>query len=139
LAEGLLESYTHSEMPTNINRYLFRATDMSVASNDRDAFTYAKLGPFVILGFIAMARPKQWVGTRVNTHGGTIIGPRDYTMPKQFWEYISAQADRAGTLQERISSITAKLAFSVNNGRTQAALQSRPFSFNETSTQFLTY
>ena len=82
LAGGLLESYTHSEMPTNINRYLFRTTDTSVASNDRDAFTYGKLGPFVILGFIAMARPKQWVGTRVNTHGGTIIGPRDYTTPQ---------------------------------------------------------
>lgn len=68
LAGGSVESYTHSEMPPNINRYLFRAPDMTVASNDRDAFTYAKLGPFIILGFIAMPRPKQWVGTRVNTH-----------------------------------------------------------------------
>jgi hypothetical protein len=111
LAGGLLESYTRSEMPTNINRYLFRTTDMSVASNDRDAFTYAKLGPFIIVGFIAMARPKQWVGTRVNTHGGTIIGPRDYTMPKEFWEFITVKADRAATLQERISEKqTAKIA-----------------------------
>ena len=122
LAGGLLESYTHSEMPTNINRYLFRTTDMSVASNDRDAFTYAKLGPFVILGFIAMVRPKQWVGTRVNTDGGTIIGPRDYTMPKQFWEYISAQADRAGTLQERISEKqTAKIAATYRSNLDRAA------------------
>jgi hypothetical protein len=60
-------------MPTNISRYLFRTTDMSVGSNDRDAFTYAKLGPFIILGFIAMPRPKQWLGTRVNTHGGTLV------------------------------------------------------------------
>jgi hypothetical protein len=97
-------------MPANINRYLFRTTDMSVASNDRDAFTYAKLGPFLILGFIAVLRPKQWVGTRVNTHGGT-IGPRDYTIPKQFWEYICTQADRARTLQEELSEKqTAKIA-----------------------------
>jgi hypothetical protein len=97
-------------MPTNINRYLFRTPDMSVASNNRDAFSYAKPGPFLILGFIAMPRPKQWVGTRVNTHGGT-IGPRDYTMPKEFWKYISGQADRAATLQERISGKqTAKIA-----------------------------
>src|SRR6516225_7774175 len=38
LPSGAVESYTHSEMPTNINRYLFRTPDMSVASNDRDAF-----------------------------------------------------------------------------------------------------
>ena len=122
LGGGALESYTHSEMPTNINRYLFRTPDMSVASNDRDAFTYAKLGPFVILGFIAMARPKQWIGTRVNTYGGTIIGPRDYTMPKEFWEYICRQADRAGTLQERISeNQTAKIAATYRSNLDRAA------------------
>jgi hypothetical protein len=32
-------------------------------------------------------------------------------MPKEFWEYISGQADRAATLQERISEKqTAKIA-----------------------------
>ena len=110
LAGGSLETYTHSEMPTNINRYLFRTPDMSVASNDRDAFTYSKLGPFLILGFIAMLRPKQWVGTKVNVQGGT-IGPRNYVLPKPFDEFIFERANRAATLQERLSEKqTAKIA-----------------------------
>jgi len=110
MAGGILETYTHSEMPTNINRYLFRTPEMSIGSNDRDAFTYSKLGPFIILGFIAMPRPKQWVGTKVNVQGGT-LGPRRYTMPKEFWDFISGRADRAATLQRRISEKqTAKIA-----------------------------
>jgi len=102
LPSGAGESYTHSEMPTNINRYLFRTPDMCIASNDRDAFAYSKLGPFLILGFIAMSRPKQWVGTRVNVHGGT-IGPRKYVMPKPFDKFICERASRVATLKEQIS------------------------------------
>jgi hypothetical protein len=98
-------------MPTNINRYLFRTPEITVASDDRDAFTYAKLGPFIILGFIAMAYPKQWVGTRVNTHGGTLRLSRRYTMPKQFWGFISDRANRSAAVIERISEKqTAKIA-----------------------------
>jgi hypothetical protein len=110
LPSGAIESYTHTEMPTNINRYLFRTPDMSFASNDRDAFTYSKLGPFIIVGFIAMPRPKQWVGTKVNVQGGT-LGPRRYTMPKEIGDFIFGRADNAATLQERISEKqTAKIA-----------------------------
>jgi hypothetical protein len=121
MAGGALETYTHSEMPTNINRYLFRTPEMSVASTDRDAFTYSKLGPFIILGFIAMPRPKQWVGTKLNVQGGT-LGPRHYTMPKQFWDFISARADNAATLQERISEKqTAKIAETYRSNLDRAA------------------
>jgi hypothetical protein len=102
LPSGAVESYTHSEMPTNINRYLFRTLDMCIESNDRDAFVYSKLGPFCILGFIAMRRPKQWVGTRVNVHGGT-IGPREYVMPKPFDRFIFERADIAASLKEEMS------------------------------------
>jgi hypothetical protein len=101
----------HSEMPTNINRYLFRTPELTVASDDRDAFTYAKLGPFIILGFIAMAYPKQWVGTRVNTHGGTLGLSRSYTMPKQFWGFIADRANISAAVKQRISEKqTAKIA-----------------------------
>jgi hypothetical protein len=121
LPRGVIESYTWSNMPTNINRYLFRTPDMAVASNDRDAFTYSKLGPFIILGFIAMPRPKQWVGTKVNTHGG-IIGPREYVMPKPFDEFIFQQANRAATLQERISEKqTAKIREAFKSNLERAA------------------
>jgi hypothetical protein len=106
---------------TNINRYLFRTPEMHVASNDRDAFTYSKLGPFIILGFIAVPRPKQWVGTKVNVHGGT-LGPRRYTMPKEFWNFISGRTDRAAILQERISEKqTAKIAETYKANRDRAA------------------
>jgi hypothetical protein len=110
LARGALEEHTYSEVPTNINRYLFRTPDMTVASNDRDAFTYSKLGPFIILGFIAMPRAKQWVGTKVNVQGEA-IGPRNYVLPKPFDEFIFERADKVATSQARISEKqTAKIA-----------------------------
>jgi hypothetical protein len=57
-----------------------------------------------------MPRPKQWVGTKVNVQGGT-IGPRDYVLPKPFDQFIFERANRAATLQERISEKqTAKIA-----------------------------
>jgi hypothetical protein len=121
LPRGVIESYTYSDMPTNINRYLFRTPDMTVASNDRDAFTYAKLGPYIILGFIAMPRPKQWVGTRVNTHGGT-LSPRNYVLPKPFDKFLFARADLAASLPEQISDRqTAKIAETYSGNIDRAA------------------
>jgi hypothetical protein len=121
LPRGAIDRYTYSDMPTNINRYLFRTPDVTVASNNRDAFTYAKLGPFIILGFIAMPRPKQWVGTRVNTHGGT-IGPRDYILPKPFDKFIFERAEITATLQQRISGRqTAKIAETYRGNMDRAA------------------
>ena len=121
LPRGVIGSHTYSDMPTNINRYLFRSSEMTVASNDRDAFTYAKLGPFIILGFIAMPRPKQWVGTRVNTHGGN-IGPRNYVLPKPFDKFIFERAESAATLQERISDRQhAKIAETYSGNMDRAA------------------
>ena len=121
LPSGVVESYTHSEMPTNINRYLFRTPDMCIASTDRDVFAYSKLGPFLILGFIAMPRSKQWVETRVNVHGGA-IGPRKYVMPKPFDEFIIERANRAATLNERISEKqTGKIREAILNSPERAA------------------
>jgi hypothetical protein len=110
LPGGVIQSYTHSNMPANINRYLFRTPDISVATINKGAFTYSKLGPFIILGFLVMPRPKQWVGTRVNTHGG-ILRPREYVMPKPFDEFLFDRANKAADVKGQISEKqTAKIA-----------------------------
>jgi hypothetical protein len=122
MPRGAVESYTYTDIPTNINRYLFRSSEMTVASNDRDAFTYAELGPFIILGFVAMPRPKQWVGTRVNTHGG-ILGPRNYVLPKPFDKFIVERAGLAARLQDQISDKqTAKIAETYRGNMDRVAL-----------------
>jgi hypothetical protein len=69
-----------------------------------------------------MPRPKQWVGTRVNTHGG-ILGPRNYVLPKPFDKFIFERAGLAARLQEQISDKqTAKIAETYRGNMDRVAL-----------------
>lgn len=97
-----IESHTFSDMPPNINRYFLRAVQIEIASGERTAFTYAKLGPFVILGFIAMPVSTRWVGTRVFGGSGR-IRPRNYVMPRTFADYIFEKAGRLAAIFDRMS------------------------------------
>jgi len=72
------------------------------AGTRRTEFTYAKLGPFAILGFIAMPASTPWAGTRVfGGHGR--IPPRNYSMPDTFMDYIFEKAGRLATMYDQMS------------------------------------
>jgi hypothetical protein len=91
-----------SPPPPNINRYLLRAPAMDVAGGDGTIYVYSKLGPFIILGFIALPHPKQWLGTRVYAGHGR-IRPRDYIMPTQFGGYLFEKAHNMARMNESLS------------------------------------
>ena len=100
-----IANYTNQEMPTNINRYILRSVDIDVVcggKNGEDGFTYSKLGRFVILGFINMYKPREWVGSKVHVKHGE-IKPHDYTVPVQFGEYFMSRARKVAAYQASIS------------------------------------
>jgi hypothetical protein len=102
LPMDIIESHTLSDMPVNINRYILRSADIDTAYGGQTAFTYSKLGRFIILGFLVKPPARQWRGTKVHVKHGT-IEPRSYTIPWQFIEYMKGKAKRAAVVQSQIS------------------------------------
>jgi hypothetical protein len=95
-------SFTQSDMPTNINRYIARSVDIDAAWAGDDAFVYAKLGRFLIVGFMHIQHPKEWQGTKIHVRDG-IIEPRTYTLPRAFGDFFLDKARRAAGVQAKIS------------------------------------
>ncbi len=97
-----IESFTHHSMPTNINRYILRSVDIDAVCGGESAFVYSKLGKFIIVGFIEMPYRNQWVGTKVHVKHG-VVGPSSYTLPVQFWDYLTSKAEKADNIRGKIS------------------------------------
>lgn len=92
---------TTGELSPNINRYLLRSIDMDIVLGDITHIVYAKLGRFLIVGFIREDHPNRWRGTKVEQNG--LIEPRNYEVPRRFLEYVNDQARRQAELMAMIS------------------------------------
>jgi hypothetical protein len=101
LTFDVIESASFSVTTPNINRYLTRAIDMDLAASSSTCFSYSKLGPFAIFGFV-QSQPGQWRGTRVPTGAGW-FQPRKVTVPRQLWDYLSGRALHIKRVLESIS------------------------------------
>lgn len=97
-----VQQFSGGALPANINRYFLRTVDVDAVRGEKAAFVFSKLGRFVIVGFIDMPFPKQWVGTKVHVREG-LIAPGNYTLPIQFGEYLSDKARRFAAVHEQIS------------------------------------
>lgn len=96
-----IESATGKFVP-NINRYLMRAIDMDICQNGKAIFTYAKLGRFIVLGFVHEPNPNHWRGTKINANRG-FVEPKKYVLPKAFGEYLNQKAQRIAELLDSVS------------------------------------
>lgn len=96
-----IESATGKFVP-NINRYLMRAIDMDICRNGKAIFTYAKLGRFIVLGFVHEPNSNHWRGTKVNANRG-FVEPKKYVLPKAFGEYLNQKAQRIAELLDSVS------------------------------------
>jgi hypothetical protein len=96
-----IQSQSESLSP-NINRYLMRTIDTDIVRSKTTNFVYTKLGRFLILGFIREDIPSRWPGEKVHVKTGR-IGPRRYTMPNEFFEYINSKARLEATLISGVS------------------------------------
>ncbi len=96
-----IESATMPPVP-NINRYLMRVVHTDVCRGTESLFTYAKLGRFLILGFIHEPHLERWAGTRVQpVQGG--IRPRTYRLPAALLEFIKDRAREIRDVHSQLS------------------------------------
>lgn len=82
---------TSMDLPANINRYLLRAIHMDLCHGEDLMFTYAKMGRFIVLGFVHEPKPSRWKGTKVHINVGT-VGPKTYVLPNAFGNYLMQKA-----------------------------------------------
>jgi hypothetical protein len=99
----LIADTTCSDLPPNLNRYLVRAIEMDAVSSNKSAFVYAKLCKLILVGFVQMPRPREWVGTRVAIKHG-VIRPKHRGLPGGFEQYLADRARNMGALQATISA-----------------------------------
>ena len=98
----VIESFTHSGMPPNINRYILRTVDIDAVFGGENAFIYSKMGRFLIIGFLNIQRPRDWQGTLVHVRNG-IIMPQNYRLPAQFGDYFLSKAKKFAKVHSNIS------------------------------------
>jgi hypothetical protein len=84
-------SQTRGEFAPNINRYLMRAIQIDICRGSKSIFTYAKLGRFIILGFIHEPQPTHWRGTKVHATQG-YVEPRKFVVPAALADYLNEKA-----------------------------------------------
>ncbi len=97
-----VDSSSIDGIPPNINRYFTRTVQCDVVRNEDSAITYAKMGRFVLFGFISVPSPHNWKGTKLNANHGT-FGIRDIELPRNILDYMLENAKSAGTSYSRIS------------------------------------
>ncbi len=95
-------SDTSINLAPNINRYLMRAIQLDLLTSSNSIYTYAKLGRFIVIGFVHVPNRKQWKGTKVHAKSG-IIGPRNYVLPRSFGNYLN---DKANGLHQSYTNIS---------------------------------
>ena len=100
----VVEHASVANMPPNISRYLAREIDAYVAHIQDSPITYAKMGKFVLFGFIAMEHPRRWKGTKLHVRHG-LFGQRDIELPSDLRDFIFA---RARLMAEKYSQISEK-------------------------------
>jgi hypothetical protein len=97
-----IESASAGNLPANMNRYILRTVDLDAVRSDSTALILSKLGKIIILGFIDVTYPKQWMGTKIHVRSGR-IGDAKITVPKQLFDYLIEEAKGFAAIHTRIS------------------------------------
>ena len=95
-----IESHTMPSLPVTMNRYILRATDIDAVTSRNQAFVYCKLPKMAFFGFIHMAKPREWEGTKLHVKHGE-FGQQRIVIPQAVGNYMMDQADKmSGSLSE---------------------------------------
>ena len=98
----VLESTSNDNPPANISRYLARAIEFYVDHTQDSAISYAKMGRFVLFGFVEMQHPRRWKGTKLNVQHG-LFGQADIELPSNVRDFIFQRARLAAETSSQIS------------------------------------
>ncbi len=99
---GLIKNHSDPKMPSNINRYITRSIDIAAASSENAAFTYAKLGRIILIGFIEMPNPNHWHHTKIHVNRGN-LAKKHYKAHETFRNFMYYQARKAQNSMKKIS------------------------------------
>jgi hypothetical protein len=89
------------DAPESLNRYLLRHIEMGTCNTSHSAFTFAKMGPFVLVGHVR-APDNLWRETIVHVKGGQFPLKR-YVFPKEVLALLIGSAHEAAKLKYKIS------------------------------------
>ncbi|TPN36625.1 hypothetical protein FKO01_08640 [Mesorhizobium sp. B2-3-3] len=98
---GAISEHSMPDMPTNANRYLMRAMHMDIAWKSDLVMTYAKMGPFILFGYVQPPKSK-WVGTKIHVRQGA-IKPGKFELPGDIYWYIRDKMLEMSSLNQKIS------------------------------------
>ena len=98
----IIDHSSIADLPPNINRYLSRTIDSDVAFAQGDAISYAKMGRFVLFGFVSMKYPRRWRETKLHVRYGQ-FGQQDVELPSDVGEFIFGRARLAAERYSQIS------------------------------------
>ena len=98
----VVEGASITNAPPNFSRYLVRAIDIDVAHTQDAAISYAKMGRFVLFGFVEMKHARRWKGTSLHVQQGR-FGQHDIELPSNIGDYIFARARFAAERSSQIS------------------------------------
>ena len=102
LVVDVVKGTSTDNVPPNISRYLARTIDLDVAHTQDSAISYAKMGRFVLFGFVAMNYPHRWKGTRLHVQNGR-FGQHDIELPSDVRDFILNHARLAAEKSSQIS------------------------------------
>ena len=98
----IIDHSSIADLPPNINRYLSRTIDSDVAFARGDALSYAKMGRFILFGFVSMKYPRRWRETKLHIRHGQ-FGQQDIELPSDVGEFIFGRARLAAERYSQIS------------------------------------
>ena len=102
LLDSIESASSLRNLPPNMNRFMIRGTHMNlVYSQGQPAFMFTKMGRIALFGFIGIAYPRRWKGTKIHVREGYVGG--DISVPSQLLEYLAECARKA---HEQYSSIS---------------------------------
>lgn len=106
--------------PANMHRYAMRTIDLDIPHTEKFGFTFVKMGPFAVLGFFLLDRPREWSGGKVHVKKG-FVGPNRYELPVQFRDYLISRAHKTAAIMEGLSDEQRAVA----NRTSEVALERR--------------
>jgi len=113
-------------LPPNFQRYLMRAVQMDRLWGNESAFTFAKLGRVLLIGFVCEPEAHLWKSTKVETARG-VIAPCQVELPDWLLKDSIGRANRLAELQLRISPTQQAIIDCTQKGNPQRVIESETF------------
>ena len=104
LPVNLVENIGFPDPPPNLNRYLVRAIDIDVVTDEQETIVFTKMCKIIVAGFIDRKGARRWHNTKVRAKRGTFqVGNQQYKLPGSFGNYLMDRARKTSELSSEMS------------------------------------